>query len=178
MGGERHTRTSENRAEPAANGQQRSRQREGIKCKRETIIGGVLLTALGLWAGLHSIANFEIGSMGRMGPGMFPTALGFLLAGIGVVIAIPAFFRAGTGAITIEWRAMFFVFAGILIFAFTLLTFGMIPATILLALCGAAADTKLSWKSAIIVAVGIAALAYLIFIIGLGIVLEPFRWPF
>jgi len=142
------------------------------------LIGGGLLVALGLWAGIHSLNNFDIGTMGRMGPGMFPASLGFLLAGVGALIVVPALFRAGEGKITIDWRPMFFIMGGVLMFGLTVTTFGMIPAVIILTIFGVLADTKMGVLGTIVLAVGLSLLAYLIFILGLGIVLPAFRWPF
>jgi len=142
------------------------------------IVGGGLLVALGLWAGFHSINNFDIGTVGRMGPGMFPASLGFLLAAVGALIVLPAFFRAGEGKITVDWRPMFFIMGGVAVFGATVTTLGMVPAVILLTICGVLADTKMGIVGTVILSVSLAALAYLIFILGLGIVLPVFRWPF
>jgi len=142
------------------------------------IVGGGLLVALGLWAGFHSINNFDIGTVGRMGPGMFPASLGFLLAAVGALIVLPAFFRAGEGKITVDWRPMFFIMGGVLMFGLTLTTFGMIPAVVILTIFGVLADTKMGVLGTIILAISLSILAYVIFIVGLGIVLPPFSWPF
>lgn len=141
------------------------------------ILGGGLLVVLGLWAGFHAITHFDLGTVNRMGPGMFPASLGFLLAGLGALIAAPGFFRTGTLP-TVDWRPMIFVFIAVTLFAVSVTSLGMIPAVVLLTFAAVAADTKIGWKGAIVLAIGLSILAYLIFRIGLGIVLEPFRWPF
>lgn len=141
------------------------------------LLGGALLIALGLWAGLHALSSFDLGTPGRMGPGMFPVILGFLLSGLGVLIAIPAAFRAGP-EITVDWRPMFFIMIGVLAFAALVVPFGMIPAVVVLTAAAVLADTKIRLLGTIVLAFGLSVLAYLIFRVGLGIVLEPFRWPF
>jgi hypothetical protein len=141
------------------------------------LIGGFLLIVVGVWAGLHAASTFDLGTVNRMGPGMFPMSLGFLLAGLGALIAIPAFFRQGTLP-TIDWRPAIFVMAGVLIFALTVTRLGMVPAIILLTFAAVAADTKIGWRGAILLSIALSVIAYLIFRVGLGIVLEPFRWPF
>jgi len=141
------------------------------------LIGGGVLVLIGLWAGLHSLANFDIGSMGRMGPGMFPAGLGFLLAMVGSGIVIPALFRTGE-VISVDWRPMIFIMGSVLAFAIALPYFGLVPSVIVLTLISACADDKLSWRAAAVLSVALAFLGWLIFIVGLGIVLEPFKWPF
>ncbi len=141
------------------------------------LIGGGLLVVLGLWAGFHAIGNFDVGTVSRMGPGMFPASLGFLLAGLGALIALPALFRSG-GPVTVDWRPLFLIMVGVLAFALTVTRFGMVPAIVVLTIAAVLADTKIKLVGTIILAIALSILAYLIFRLGLGIVLEPFRWPF
>ncbi len=141
------------------------------------IIGGVLLIMVGAWAGLHAATTFDVGTMSRMGPGMFPASLGFLLAGLGILITIPALFRSGALP-AVDWRPLLFIILGVMVFALTVTRLGMVPAIVLLTFAAVAADTKIGWKGAIVLAIVLSVIAYLIFRLGLGIVLEPFRWPF
>jgi hypothetical protein len=141
------------------------------------IIGGALLIILGLWAGFHAMSTFDLGTPSRMGPGMFPASLGFLLAGLGALIALPALFRSGP-RITVDWRPMIFIMLGVWAFAIIVVPFGMVPAIVVLTIAAVLADTKIGIIGTAILAVALSVLAYLIFRVGLGIVLEPFRWPF
>lgn len=141
------------------------------------IVGGGALIAFGLWAGFHAVVNFDVGTMSRMGPGMFPAGLGFLLAFLGVLVMLPALFRPGTLP-TVEWRPLIFTVIGVLAFALTVTRLGMVPAIVLLTIAAALADTKLKPIGIVLLAAGLSLIAYVIFRIGLGIVLEPFRWPF
>jgi hypothetical protein len=141
------------------------------------LIGGGLLIALGLWVGLHAVTTFDVGNVNRMGPGMFPAGLGFLLATLGAAIALPAFFRGGELP-TVDWRPMLLISAGVLAFALIVPSFGMVPAIVLLTIAGVYADDKIGIRGALLLSVALSLIAYLIFRVGLGIVLEPFRWPF
>jgi hypothetical protein len=141
------------------------------------LVGGGLLIALGLWAGFHAMSNFDVGTVSRMGPGMFPASLGFLLAGLGALIALPALFRSGT-TITVDWRPMIFIMIGVLAFALIVTRFGMVPAIVVLTIASVLADSKIGVIGTIILSIALSLIAYLIFRVGLGIVLEPFRWPF
>lgn len=141
------------------------------------LIGGGLLILVGLWAGLHAVMTFDVGTVSRMGPGMFPASLGFMLAGLGLIIAIPAFFRSGPDVV-IDWRPLAFIVIGVLAFAITVTRFGMVPAIVVLTIASVFADTKIRIVGALVLSLFLSALAYGIFRLGLGIVLEPFRWPF
>lgn len=141
------------------------------------IVGGGLLVVLGLGVGFYAAAKFEIGHPSRMGPGMFPTVLGFLLAGIGALIGVPAIFRSGELP-TVDWRPLIFITLGTLLFSLTVTRLGMVPAVALLTVAAVFASTKVRLLDTLILVVALSILAYVIFRLGLGIVLEAFRWRF
>jgi hypothetical protein len=141
------------------------------------LIGGGLLLLLGLFVGVHSLTSYDIGTLRHMGPGMFPAWLGFLLAGIGAVILVLGLFRPGE-RIEPNYRQFFAVILGVLIFAVTVGTFGMIPAVVLLTFAAVLADDKLGAVEAVILAIVLSVLALVIFRVGLRIPLQTFAWPF
>jgi len=75
------------------------------------ILGGFGLAAIGVFAVVYG-QRYEFGDLNRMGPGYFPVALGALLAVLGVLIALPAFFRRGE-PITVAWKTFALVMASI-----------------------------------------------------------------
>lgn len=137
------------------------------------IIGGFALVAIGLFAALHA-QRYDIGELQEMGPGYFPTALGILLIILGLFVAIPAFFREGS-PIKIEWKSLIWVLISIAIFALALPKAGLIIATVL-SVIAASIPSKSSWKTRLILAVSIAALTYVVFLFGLGMVLPVWPW--
>ena len=141
------------------------------------IVGGMLLTALGAFAAWHAYQRYDIGELNRMGPGYFPVALGTLLALLGLLIAIPAWFRQGE-AIRVEWRTVALVAASIGIFALTLKTLGLVLATVLAVLASSMADREIRWRGRAMVAVGVALVTYLVFSFGLGMILPVWPWSY
>jgi len=137
------------------------------------IIGGFSLVAMGLFAALYA-QRYDLGELQEMGPGYFPTALGVLLMVLGLFIAIPAFFREGT-SINIEWKSLLWVLISISVFAIALTKAGLVVATILSVLA-AAVPSKSSWKSRMILAISLAVITYLVFLLGLGMVLPVWPW--
>lgn len=137
------------------------------------IIGGFSLVAMGLFAALYA-QRYDLGELQEMGPGYFPTALGVLLMVLGLFIAIPAFFREGT-SINIEWKSLLWVLISISVFAIALTKAGLVVATILSVLA-AAVPSKSSWKSRMILAISLAVMTYLVFLLGLGMVLPVWPW--
>jgi hypothetical protein len=138
------------------------------------IIGGLGLAAIGLFAVIYG-QRYEFGDLNRMGPGYFPVALGALLAALGVLIALPAFFRRGE-PITVAWKTFALVMASIVVFAFTLKLLGVILSTALAVIVASMADNGSTWKGRLLTAAGIALVTWLVFKFGLGMVLPTWPW--
>ena len=138
------------------------------------IIGGLGLAAIGLFAVVYG-QRYEFGDLNRMGPGYFPVVLGGLLAALGLLIALPAFFRRGE-PITFAWKTFALVMASIVVFAFTLKLLGVIFSTAITVVVASMADNASTWKGRLITAAGIAAVTWLVFKFGLGMVLPTWPW--
>jgi len=143
---------------------------------RDLIAGGLLIV-VGVGSAWYAGTHYRIGEVSRMGPGMFPAALGVLLAVIGFFVALPAWFRRGTLPMP-EFRPMFLVLASVIAFAVMVDWAGMVPAIFLLTGLAVLADNKLGVRSALVLAVVLSFSTWLIFRVGLGIQLRPFVWPF
>jgi uncharacterized protein YybS (DUF2232 family) len=139
------------------------------------LIGGILLIAIGVFAVLHS-RQYEFGELQRMGPGYFPTVLGILLAVLGLLVAVPALFREGT-SIKIEFKSLIWVMVSILIFAALLDHLGMII-TSALAVTASSMASDIQWKARLILSGCVAAITYLIFSFGLGMVIPVWPWSY
>lgn len=138
------------------------------------LIGGALMTAIGLFAVVFG-QQYDMGSAARTGPGLFPVALGALLALLGVAIAVPAWARRGE-AIHIEWRAAAIVLGAVVVFAIALRPLGLIPATLLATFLSSLADRNMGWRGRIMLAITVTALTVLIFITGLEMILPLWWW--
>ena len=138
------------------------------------IVGGLALTALGVFAAIHG-QQYEFGELNRMGPGYFPVALGVIVAILGLFIAVPAFFRRGQ-PIHVEWKTFGLVVASLVAFALTLKVLGLMLATMLAVIISSLAYKETRWKGRILIAVGVAAITYLVFILGLSMVLPVWPW--
>jgi len=138
------------------------------------IVGGLALTALGVFAAVYA-QEYEFGELNRMGPGYFPVALGGIVAVLGLFIAVPAFFRRGE-PIHVEWKTFALVLASLVAFALTLKVLGLVLATVLAVVISSLADHQTRWKGRLIIAAGVAAITYLVFIVGLSMVLPVWPW--
>lgn len=141
----------------------------------QDLVGGLALMALGLFAAYYAHEHYEIGDLRRMGPGFFPVALGLTLAVLGSFVALPAWFRQGP-AIRPAWTTLGLVILSLLVFSFTLKSLGVVLATMLAVFISSTADRGIAWKSRLTLCVGVSFVTYLIFVLGLSMVLPVWPW--
>lgn len=141
------------------------------------VIGGLAMMVLGAFAAWFAYGNYEIGTLNRMGPGFFPVVLGLLLIFFGLLIALPALFREGE-SITVQWKTLLTVTASVVVFGLLLKTMGLVLATVAGVLLSSLADRDITWRSRILVALGIALITWLVFSLGLGMILPTWPWSF
>ena len=137
------------------------------------ILGGLLMIGVGLFAVWYA-QRYAFGTLRNMGPGFFPVVLGWLLAGLGVLIALPALRRAGP-PVQVDLRTLVIITAALLLFASSLRPLGLILATALAVLLASVAERGFAWPSRLILAVALSGLVWLIFVAGLGMSLPV--WP-
>ncbi|MGQ7793621.1 tripartite tricarboxylate transporter TctB family protein [Faunimonas sp. B44] len=140
------------------------------------MITGVSLFVFGCAVSLFSYFEYAIGTLTRMGPGMFPTALGLILSALGALIAVPAWFRAGEVP-KIALRPLIVILVSLSIFAFMLQPFGIVPAVVVLTLGAILADDQVGIRGAVALAAGMAVTTVILFQQLLGVPFQAFRWP-
>ena len=141
----------------------------------QDLVGGLALTALGLFAAYYAHEHYEIGNLRRMGPGFFPVSLGLTLAVLGILVALPAWFRQGP-VIQPAWKTLGLVTLSLVVFSLTLKTLGLIVATSLSVLLSSIPDRGIQWKNRWLLCIGVSVVTYLIFITGLGMLLPLWPW--
>ncbi|MFC5514049.1 tripartite tricarboxylate transporter TctB family protein [Massilia jejuensis] len=130
-----------------------------------------------LFFGLAAIIiglEYPMGSAGRMGPAYFPSVLGGLLALVGLVGVIRSFLRPGEAIGKFHLKELFLVLLAVLLFGFLMRRAGLVPAVLVLVLLAAYASPKFTWKANLILAVGLAAFAVIVFVKLLGLPMPIF----
>lgn len=140
------------------------------------IVGGAILIIAGLVFSGYAYVNYDLGTINRMGPGMFPTALGIILAFFGVLQTIPAFFRRGSMPEIRVWTPIF-VLSGAAAFAVMIRPFGLLPAILAVVIISSMAELKIRPVSLALLSGSLCLIAWLIFRVGLGLPVPMFRWP-
>lgn len=130
------------------------------------LIGGMLILAIGVFIIFYA-QRYDTGTLTNMGPGYFPLAMGFLMSIFGLMVAIPAFFRAGE-PIRVNWRNCLLVIGSLVFYALTLRTLGLLLSTAMAVLISSAASRVLTLKGRAVLVVCIVAVTYVVFILGLS----------
>jgi hypothetical protein len=137
------------------------------------------------WAGLIFIAigggfvllaqQYRLGDMHRMGPAMFPTLVGALLAALGVIIALRAFAFQGEPVPRFYPRPIGVSVLAIVLFGAALQWLGLIAAIAVLVLVGAYAARDVRPLENLALAAVMIAFSVAVFVWLLGLPLP--LWP-
>jgi hypothetical protein len=137
------------------------------------------------WAGLIFIAigggfillaqQYRLGDMHRMGPAMFPTLIGALLAALGLIIALRSFALDGAPVPRFEARPIGVSILAIVLFGIALQWLGLIAAVAVLVLVGAYAARDVRPLENLALAAALVAFSVGVFVWLLGLPLP--LWP-
>jgi hypothetical protein len=129
-----------------------------------------------VFVALYAAQHYEVGSPSSMGPGFFPVALGWLLAGLGIIIALLSL-RKTVQVLQpppVSLRALLAISGAILVFSLLVERLGLVPATVALTGVAVFAERPIRWRRTVGLAAGLSLLAWLIFTVGLGMRLPAF----
>ena len=141
------------------------------------LVGGLSMLAIGGFFAAYALLYLPLGSLARMGPGMYPLGAGALLAVLGLSIAAKGWLGSPGEGIALRPRAAFFVLLSLAAFGALVRPFGLAPALVVLVLIATRADGRLSWRGSGLLATGVAVAAVLIFRVALGLQFTIASWP-
>ena len=137
------------------------------------------------WAGLMFLAfaalaivtasGYSMGRGGRMGPGYFPTLLGWALAFLGVILVVRSLAFRGEAVERIQPRPLLVLVFSVLVFAVAIQPLGLVLSLILTTFIAAFATPQARWLEAAALSVALTALVSLIFVFVLRLPLA--MWP-
>ena len=147
-----------------------------IKSERQ-FWSGIMFAVVGM-AFTWGATEYSMGTPARPGPGYLPLLLGALLAAIGIWIAITGLTgrqqeEDKIGAIV--WRPLLVIVASIVFFGFALPRLGMAVTAPLLIIGSSFASEDMQWKGVLISAIVLTFFSWLVFVIGLKLIIP--MWP-
>lgn len=132
---------------------------------------GAIFLAFGLCAVIVG-RNYPMGSALRMGAGYFPFLLGWILIVLGAIVGLRSLATDGEKIESIGLRPVLLVLGAIAAFAASVESLGIVVATILMTVIGAAASPESRWLEVVIVCIALLGLSVGVFTYGLGL---PFK---
>ena len=121
--------------------------------------------------------DYQFGTAQRMGPGYFPTVLGALLIGLGVLVGLPTV-KAGSVATQVEkigWRGLLVILGAVVLYAVLLPRLGFVAALVVLVILSAMASEEFAWRETLISVAVLGVCSYLVFVRGLDLQFPV--WP-
>lgn len=139
------------------------------------VIAGLLFAGAGIGFVVAS-RNYNFGAGTRMGPGMFPTLVGSLLAVLGIVIAVYGMRTGAAGPDRFHLRPFALVLIAIAAFTLGVEPLGLFASTVLAVVVAGFADRELSPLATVATALVLAAGSCVVFVTLLGLQMEI--WPY
>ncbi|WP_169306354.1 tripartite tricarboxylate transporter TctB family protein [Paracoccus hibiscisoli] len=148
---------------------------------RADLAAGLLVALLGGAVAIYAASSYDLGTLRRMGPGMFPMGLGVLMAALGLMLALGAARRTraplalARDRIGVEFRSAALATAGVIAFGLLIRPAGLILAVLAVVIIPAFADRKNRLLPIMVLAMVLTGLAVAIFpwLLGLPIPLLP-----
>jgi hypothetical protein len=136
---------------------------------------GLSFGGFGLAVSLYAATHYSVGTSIRMGPGYFPTAIGALVALLGLALMLTSLRVEGPRLPRVPLRPVVLIVAGSIAVGYLLKPLGLVVSTILLVLISAAGGNEFRVREALALAAGLAVFAVAVFVYALGL---PFPlWP-
>lgn len=123
-----------------------------------------------------SLMHYNLGTLARMGPGYYPALVASALAVVAVFSLIFDDAKNGSG-LDFSGRPFIFILLSILLFAWTVDRFGLVPAVISTVFISSLSLGSQLVFHTFLLALFISLMAWLIFHVGLGMPIQPFKWP-
>lgn len=146
-----------------------------IRADKGDVLAGLIIAVIG-GAFLLGGLDYRMGTVVRMGPGYLPVSYGLITIFLGLVIVLLALGREGD-APRPSVRSVLAVLGSIAGFGLLLPSFGLVPAVLATVMIATRGDRGARLTTSIILAVSVAATAWLVFIEILGLPMQAFRLP-
>ena len=159
--------------------------REGTQTVNRDYYAGALMALIGVIAGYNAM-QYQLGTLTRMGPGLFPLALSIILVSLGLLIALNAGEAEDTeGELhTLDPNASKYpdikgclaIMAGMIAFVVLAQTVGFVAGTFACVFISAIGDKDATWTGSFVLATVVTAIGMLVFVWGLKMHFPLFKW--
>lgn len=145
---------------------------------KRDLYGGLIIAAFGLVA-IFEGYRLGAGTLSKMGPGYVPMSLGFILVGLGLVMAANQGDPDQASEVVFdqpEWRGWLCIIAGVASFIVLGQYAGLVPAAFFSVFISALGDRTATLKGAILLSIGTTVFGVVLFHYLLSISIPLFWW--
>lgn len=136
---------------------------------------GLIVAAFGAFFAVRAFLDLPIGTTFRMGPGYFPAAVGLLVIGLGLAIAMAGLRNGPAEKLSpIRLRGILFIALAILVFLFTVRGAGLVPAVAAAVVLARLADPESGLVGTLVLAAALCAFCAAVFVYGVGLPIPVF----
>lgn len=128
----------------------------------------------GIAFAVYGHVHYAMGTAARMGPGYIPIVLGWMLAVLGLLVALPALWRQGS-PVVVQWKNLACSVASLVVFATLLRSGGVILASFTACLV-ALVPARMPLRRRFYISAVVSAITVLIFVLGLQMILPTWPW--
>jgi hypothetical protein len=139
------------------------------------IFGGLIMLAFGLLLAIYPAYHYSFGTLVNMGPGLFPSAIGWVLTALSCGIIVIGLFTQGDG-IQIGYRPLLVVSASVLIFALAISRVGLFPAVALAVIVSSFAEKRTGLIEPLVLAGVMVVFSAAVFHYGLNMNIPLLAW--
>ncbi|MEO3385040.1 tripartite tricarboxylate transporter TctB family protein [Mesorhizobium sp. CAU 1741] len=140
------------------------------------VMAGLTMSALGIFV-LASSSGYAMGTARDMGPGYFPTIVGFALVLFGpAIIVIEGRNPSEQAPEFTSLRSILLIIGSITAFALMVERFGLAPATFVAVMLSSFADRSSTLPFSLMLAAIVSIVSVLLFMVGLGVQVDAVRW--
>ncbi|UYN99064.1 MAG: tripartite tricarboxylate transporter TctB family protein [Devosia sp.] len=119
-------------------------------------------------------SRYDFGTPFRMGPGFMPIVLGAVLIALGIAVAAKGFGKPDEEAAPPwPWRGLVLVLGTVIFFAATIRGLGFVPVVLISGFATAMSSSRNNVLQALVISIGLCLLCYLVFVVGLGLLVPP-----
>ena len=141
---------------------------------RSDLGAGAIFITIGLFFGVTTLVELDIGTGRRMGPGYFPIMLSGILILLGLVIALKSVGHGDEARGPLPWRGLVVLLSVPVIFGVLIRPLGMAPVLALTTFITAFASRRMSVRAAVLLALGLTIFCVVVFNLALGLPLRLF----
>jgi uncharacterized membrane protein len=139
-----------------------------VDWKSQDAKAGLMFLAIGMYVGLATLLQHELGTLAEMGSGFFPFSLSVILVLLGIGVLLQAKPDEEEQP-PVNWRAVLLIAAAPIAFGLTVRSVGLVAALLISVSLAVLASRNIGLVKGALIAVGVTVFCVAVFKYGVGV---------